>query len=470
METLKKPVIAICIAKVQWEPQGSMVRAICREAALNNYYVQIFNMNDDLFNGDLSENGEKAILDLITYERLCTLVVMSETIKDESVADRLIRRTNKAGIPVISVDRKHKNAYNVLFDWEPAFEELVRHVVKVHGCKRINFVGGMKNNYFSDRREAIFRKVLSEYGIPVSSDQIGYGEFWEWPARKVVQGFLVDDQELPDAIICANDLMAVTAIDVLSEHGYSVPEDVIVTGFDQIELGQYYTPRLTTASYKIKEIGQSVMKSVSIFLSGKTPHEENERVGYTCHFGESCGCMKRDYVKANKALLTVYNKYSSNINHMNIMCSMLEKMTQYNKVEELAKHLHKYIYDIRYTDLRICISEEFLQDEHAVLQKGSIDLEHMVEWIAVEYEKRFQIVRLPYHFHEQLANMQSMYEKENQVIFTPLHANDLMFGYVAVAFDWGMVNQQRLYEFVMNLNVIFSIVRKKQDTEIERKL
>ncbi len=468
MESLKKPVIAICLAKLQWEPQGSIVRAICHEAELNNYYVQIFNMNDDMFDGVFSENGEKAVLDLITYERLCALVVMSETIKDRSVVDELIQRTAKHKIPVISVDRSHDEAYNVVFDWEAAFEEIVRHVVEVHNCRNINFLAGIKNNYFSDKREQIFKDVLDSYGIHVKHDQIGYGGFWEWPARQAVEGFLENNKKPPEAIICANDLMAVTAIDVLSEHGYSVPEDVIVTGFDMMELGQYYTPRLTTAAYKFKEIGQNIMKVASIFLSGKKLANEQEVVGYTCHYRESCGCAKRDYIRANKALLSIYGQYSKNLDHMDVMCTMLEQLTQYRRVADIADHLHRFMYDIKYTELKICVCEEFLQHEHTVLDKESFLLDNMVEWIDVQFEKQYKTIMQPFHFREQLAQMQSMYDRENQIMFSPLHANDKMFGYAAVSYNWDHANRHRFYEFVMNLGVILSVVRKKEDEDIKR--
>lgn len=74
--------------------------------------------------------------------------------------------------------------------------------------------------------------------------------------------------EFPQAIICANDAMAITACSILRERGIKVPEDVIVTGFDGIELEQYNSPRLTTAAADNDVLGEKIINAIDHMMNG----------------------------------------------------------------------------------------------------------------------------------------------------------------------------------------------------------
>ena len=130
--------------------------------------------------------------------------------------------------------------------YRKGFEKIVRHVVEDHGARHVNMIAGFKNNSFSDNRIRIYQQVLEENGIPFEEERLGYGDFWDRPTRNVVKRFLASNDPRPDAIICANDAMAITTCSLLKEEGYRVPEDIIVTGFDGIQTGKYYTPMLAT--------------------------------------------------------------------------------------------------------------------------------------------------------------------------------------------------------------------------------
>ena len=71
--------------------------------------------------------------------------------------------------------------------------------------------------------------------------------------KALMERFLAEPEGLPEAIVCINDSMAIAVCEVLSDHGYSVPDDVIVTGFDGIIQEQYNFPRLTTCRRDMKK-------------------------------------------------------------------------------------------------------------------------------------------------------------------------------------------------------------------------
>ena len=77
-------------------------------------------------------------------------------------------------------------------------------------------------------RIAAFTKVLQEYDIPVEPERIFHGTFRAKDGRRAIEYFLRTNQEMPDAIVCANDAMAISAVLTLEENGIHCPEDILV--------------------------------------------------------------------------------------------------------------------------------------------------------------------------------------------------------------------------------------------------
>jgi DNA-binding LacI/PurR family transcriptional regulator len=82
---------------------------------------------------------------------------------------------------------------------------------------------------------------------------------------------LLDSGFEPTAIICVNDFMAAGVLRALRDAGLRVPEDVSVTGFDNLSLSEYCWPPLTTAHIPRDEIGELVFRSLAPGLAGGTP-------------------------------------------------------------------------------------------------------------------------------------------------------------------------------------------------------
>ena len=149
-------------------------------------------------------------------------------------------------IPVFSVDGTVGGCYNMVMDYHDGFEQIVRHVVVGHGCRKVDMIAGFKGHPLSEERIQVYKKVLQENGIPFDEGRLWYGDFWDRPTRAAMKKLLEAGKELPDAIVCANDAMAVTVCSELNARGIRVPEDIIVTGFDGTKDGKYHFPVLST--------------------------------------------------------------------------------------------------------------------------------------------------------------------------------------------------------------------------------
>ena len=80
------------------------------------------------------------------------------------------------------------------------------------------------------------------------------GDFSEQAGREAARRILAGQR--PDALFCANDMMAIGALEALKEAGVAVPQDIALAGFDDIPIARYVSPPLTTAAVPIAEIGR----------------------------------------------------------------------------------------------------------------------------------------------------------------------------------------------------------------------
>lgn len=261
-DTAKYKIIGICTSCVQSDYVRDIVSSISRKGVKEGYKVLLFNTFCDLYHNISYNHGEASIFDLINYDILDVLIIMPEAIKRDSISNEISKRAHEHGVPVICVDSTMDNCCSVTFNYSDVFEKIVRHVIEFHGCRRVNFIAGVKGNAFSEERIEAYKKVLAENGIEFEPERLGYGDFWDMPTKGVLEKFLESSLEFPQAIICANDAMAIAACSILRERGIKVPEDVIVTGFDGIELEQYNSPRLTTAAVDNDVLGEKIINAI----------------------------------------------------------------------------------------------------------------------------------------------------------------------------------------------------------------
>jgi DNA-binding LacI/PurR family transcriptional regulator len=116
-----------------------------------------------------------------------------------------------------------------------------------------------------------YMNSLRKRGIDISPDHLLFVPNWNDTLtsgyEKVKQ--LVKKKVSFTAIAACNDLMAIGAIRALHDHGIRVPEDVSVTGFDDLELASMITPALTTVSLPKRQIGHSLMNILLRQLKGE---------------------------------------------------------------------------------------------------------------------------------------------------------------------------------------------------------
>jgi DNA-binding LacI/PurR family transcriptional regulator len=175
----------------------------------------------------------------------------------------------EAGIPVVRLGgRLVQEGVDVVHsDDEGGAAEATRYLL-ARGYRRIGFVCGPQAEGPAAERVAGYRAALAEAGAPADPRLVVHTHFSRAGGQEGA-AVLLDLSEPPDAVLCANDIMAIGALETAALRGLRVPDDLAVMGFDDIEAAGLISPGLTTMANPAREIGQACARLLLDRLSGR---------------------------------------------------------------------------------------------------------------------------------------------------------------------------------------------------------
>lgn len=142
----------------------------------------------------------------------------------------------------------------VMIDNRLGAEMAIKHLIAL-GHQRIGHLMGLEGNLLTRLRLAGFKDALYGAGVSMNDDLLFSGNFSLESGVAAAQKW-ISLRERPTAIFSASDVMAFGFISELHRHGFTVPEDVSVVGFDDIEIASHFIPPLTTVHQPREEIGR----------------------------------------------------------------------------------------------------------------------------------------------------------------------------------------------------------------------
>lgn len=161
---------------------------------------------------------------------------------------------------------------NIKVNLKTAMEDTINYLID-NGHSEIVYLGSTGNGAGIKENQRLngYMEAITNRGISLSDDYLLNVPTWEDTAA---QGYmkvkeLVKKQVPFTAIAACNDLMAIGAMKALVESGLHVPQDISVTGFDDIELASMIIPPLTTIAFPKKDIGHSLMNILLRQINGE---------------------------------------------------------------------------------------------------------------------------------------------------------------------------------------------------------
>lgn len=426
-------IIGVCLSTIHSEDRFHFIKALNQCAVQKGYRLLVFNSCSDLYEPDNLHNiGEISLFRLIPYDMLSALIIFPHFLFNNPIVDEIATECRSRHIPLISIDKHLEGSLSFSFAYADTFEQLCQHVIREHHTEKLFMVAGMKGNQFSDERIAAFKKALQSNGIPYDDNLVGYGNFWDGPTLDVLkQWFETEHREIPDAIVCANDTMAVTVSAYLQEHGYRVPEDCIVTGFDNVEHAKYHFPHLTTCGQNYSEMGQRILEAVQTLAEGGTYPSENT-VDFNIIYSQSCGCEPVVYNNINAVVQDIFGRMWYTNERHKLMCDALPDIANLDSLSELPKFLiDKFIF---HTAIVAVNEDMFAFPEFGLYHKGeqAFSQNMQVHFQRYAWDTR-DACTIPKP--QLVPDWDALLEHEEPILVCFAHFLDLVYGYCVFQTD-----------------------------------
>lgn len=214
------------------------------------------------------------------------VIVASASIHDANV-DRLA--TSGYAVTLIGRRPHRPSLHCVGIDDVGGSREVTLHLLDVHGHRRIAHVSGPLDHQSAIDKHEGFRAALAQAGVPydpsfvVESDYSQEGGYAA--AVRLLEG------SPPDAIVAANDQMAIGALEAIRERGLDAPQDVAIVGYDDIGLARVMEPRLTSVRADLVEVGRLAAERLIALIAGNEPQPTQRELPTTVVVRASCGCQ-----------------------------------------------------------------------------------------------------------------------------------------------------------------------------------
>jgi phosphoserine phosphatase RsbU/P len=165
----------------------------------------------------------------------------------------------------------------------------VSHLIEAHDVRRIGFIRGPRINVEAELRYEGYRQALLEHGIELDPGLVLEGDFSEASGARVIRELRAQDGLPFEALVAANDSMALGALSELTKRGVRVPDHLLIVSFDDMPEGRWGKPSLTTVRQSLALLASIALDQVLCQLEGRQV-ERLVLIPGEIVVRESCGC------------------------------------------------------------------------------------------------------------------------------------------------------------------------------------
>lgn len=368
--------------------------------------------------------------------------------------------------PVISasIDLGLENSYAVINDCRQSYFDVIKHLKKEHGCKKIAFISANSTGSPEalERFES-FKEALKKNKLKFYEDLVFEGGFVSENAEADILKKIKSKDDLNfDAIVSASDLMLVGAKRAFDKLGISIPEDILAVGFDDAVFASLSSPKFSTINQNIVGQGEKCAEIALRVLNGeKVEHIVTSKL-YPV-FRQSCKCIsmsdtsmiykdadgkicKEETLKGNLLEL-----YMNEILEKHKYASLLDLVKAANTLKQLYFNLN-YLVDVAMLeDLAFCLyNEPIYMNKHE-----NPNIPKKVELLMYSTRKNDCKVYKPeivFNYHRNICPINSIREEHGAYILYPIFSGEANYGYFICK-----PRKKNFDAYTVNLKILISV-------------
>ncbi|MHC8950027.1 LacI family DNA-binding transcriptional regulator [Sphingobacterium hungaricum] len=259
--------LGVIVPRIDIDFHSRVISGIEEFAYKTGYHVTIFQSQD-------SYKREKEIVKIL-QTKMVEGIIMCLAMETKKY-DHLKKLTNSK-IPLVFYDRT-PDAFEtnkvMINDFESAYVA-TEHLIQT-GCKRLAHIAGNQSiGIFRSRLEG-FKAALKANDLPIHEELIKETANLRYEEGVKCANELLELDELPDGVFCANDYTAASMVQVLNKHKISIPDQVAVVGFSDYPISKIIEPNLTTINDRAFQMGEAAAK----LLIGQIEDSDSDIIDY----------------------------------------------------------------------------------------------------------------------------------------------------------------------------------------------
>lgn len=451
-------------------PAGILQRIRETDEDVNLY---IFNSAGNWSRDEAYNAGEYNIYNLPDLNDFDGIILDVNNIIDNEVCKNIVNKVIKAGLPTISLVNELEEFYYVGINNYDAQREIIEHLHREHNCQKFWFIMGSSDNYESNKRADALRDYMNENKLPYSQDDFYFGNFEVKCGIDGFESLFALHKQLPDAIICANDNIAVGVCEAARTHGLLAPKDFLITGFDNFDKAAHYEPRISTVSHIREEVGYLCADLFIRIWKG----EQVERFNYTKTeniFWDSCGC-KSDIETNDREFLRSQIMYGVETDAFDDEVLALEyELIKCLTVQEMMYCIPQCIPSMRCDAMYLILDENMdtfnkqgeLNFHHEFIGEDGFKISGYPTKMNVKFA--YENGELLHHDQSDISTLFPFFDSEEggkDFLFMPLHFREYTVGFLAFRNAVYLMEKQYLFQVVNALTVAMENLHKKEKLE-----
>ncbi len=355
--------IGILIPAIIDPLQTELIEAVYETAASYGYDVLVMtnttNAHDHFPHNDYT-TGEENIFSLIETVKLDGIIFVSQAFKKTVLKQQIAERIRNLGIPCVDTGGTAYGFDTIQIPQKKAFYDMTAHLIGQHNCRSLLCLAGFEGDADSEERIAGFLEAAAAFH---SESDIVYGDYWKDSAIKLGQEILSGKRKKPDAVVCANDVMAANLCDTLEAGGLNVSADILITGYDAHLAALAHFPTITTIGGQSRVLGKAAAESLLARL-GETVTPSGDSLDLI--LGASCGCVDRAADDRTFLQVQAYVKKTfedSELHEMKTTTNYIAKMSDIASLDDLiqAADLTAHVLN-GFRTLDLCLCEDWAGD------------------------------------------------------------------------------------------------------------
>lgn len=393
----------------------------------------------------------------------------SETLSSGTQAfEYVIEQIKKSGKPRISIANDIEDFYFVGIDNYASMKNMITHLHQVHQCEKYWFIMGPSGNFENQNRTKAVIDYMDEQGFPHTEDDFYYESFEYQCGLNGFEELLKKHDSLPDAIMCANDNIAIGVCEKAREMGYRIPEDFRVTGFDNYDKAAVYSPRISTVDQMKGKTGYQCTEIMFKLWN----NEDVPRINHTqteSIFWDSCGCNYPIPKDPDGYIINEIHRDVENTEYNEQMKALGYELVHCTSVADICRLMTERLSILRDTSLYLVLDkhmneevrssethEHFFSEQEQFLTTGYPESMTLV----FAYERGVIKDMEPI----EVKNIFPLFESEKKgtdFTFIPLHFGQYTVGYFVVENGIDLMESRYLIDVINTLsNAIENFYRK----------